>query len=187
MKKDPNRVLFLCSFWERRKFRSAPKHFSHLRSPAAGCGTRLRLRVSAASIPTYLKTERRDAMPTRRDLECRGFLLACSPFLLIGFAQRCYHFAIHQRINETCPRLHHVLALGQVLRLVVTCPDRVSFLVCQLPLDPVRRITHFVQHSGRSGTETVRGKLSLVSHALQRPVKRCRRHADFRSTMVREQ
>src|SRR3546814_10534961 len=52
-----------------------------------------------------------------------------------------------QRVQVVGPRLHHLLALGHVLRAVVGGADLVALGVCQLALDHVRRPAHLVEAS----------------------------------------
>ena len=55
------------------------------------------------------------------------------------------------------PPLHHLTALRQILRMIVSRPDVVSFSMSKLPFDDIRTKTMLVQNRAGSAAKSVAG------------------------------
>lgn len=80
-------------------------------------------------------------------------------------------------IQHVRPVLHHLGAIGKIICMVVSAPHRVGFRMGELPLDPVRGESHFVQSRAPGRACRVRTVFATPAQILERLPQR--RHGQF--------
>src|SRR5215218_7780336 len=94
---------------------------------------------------------------------------------------------ISELIHMIRPPLHHLAALGEVLRPVIRGSDLVALPVGELALDDVRVEAELVQHCRSRGAESVSGRSAVVPHPVEGVEDGVLRHRLLRPPLVRKE
>ena len=63
--------------------------------------------------------------------------------------------AVDNRVHVICPRLHHLLALGQEGRFVIGRANLIALAMRELAFNVVRPISQLVEHRGGCPAKTM--------------------------------